>query len=203
MCSWRTSCTGLIPGHLNLHPLFPHAYFCHKCNSLLLVPKSCPHKGRVIIKDVLLLEVLFYCINCSEFLVLTYYIPKIIIWQKRSKHNAIFWGSVVAVPCLSGQLLLTCKMPPCINQGSMILGVMGRFSCKEANLWTMFYSCQCSTVMHHSVCFYLSSPIKRCMIQHYCGWSWLENRWNHVLLKMRNTTQIKESMDNHTHFVNF
>jgi len=72
----------LIPVHLNLHPLFPHAYFCHKCNSLLLIPKNCPHKGCVIIKDILLLEVLFYCISCSEFLVLTYYIPRIIISDK-------------------------------------------------------------------------------------------------------------------------
>ena len=33
------------------------------------------------------------------------------------------------------------------------LGVMGRHHCMVTNPWTVFYSCLCSVVLHHPVCF--------------------------------------------------
>ena len=43
-------------------------------------------------------------------------------------------------------------MLPSVND-DWELGVKGRHHCMVKNLWTVFYSCLCSVVLHHSVCF--------------------------------------------------
>jgi hypothetical protein len=47
------------------------------------VPKHHPHQQHTAVSDALLLAALCYCISCSEFLVLPYYVPRTIILEKR------------------------------------------------------------------------------------------------------------------------
>jgi len=49
------------------------------------------------------------------------------------------------------------------------VGMVGRLSCKVANQWTMFCSCQCSIVLHHSVyiCLSLTKVVTQCYYFYY------------------------------------
>jgi hypothetical protein len=52
---------------------------------IFLVPINSPYKQCIIISDASFLDVSFYCISCSEFLVLTHNIPGMIVSKKKKR----------------------------------------------------------------------------------------------------------------------
>lgn len=86
------------PLQWNFYSLSPYTLFSWKYSSFFLVPRNCLYKQCIITLDTFFLELSFYSVSRSEFLVLTYNIPGMFIFENCAI-NMMFLAHTIAVSC--------------------------------------------------------------------------------------------------------
>ena len=151
---------------------FPYLFLSCMYHSFILVPKNCPHNQyiiiykKIIISDVLFLEVLFTWIIFSEFLVLSHSIVEMIISEKLVAKLVWCFGIYFSCNLPVLVIALTDNMLPHFYQMWMTDELWGQWGGLVVR-WQTCVLCLpivSAVLFLTSCCFPLSLTIKSCMI---------------------------------------